>query len=165
MDPASLIPIGTVGAAHGLRGEVRLHLYYPQSDTVRVGLVVVLRDAKRHWTTCVASWRRVKRGLLVRFNGVEDRDAARTLTGLEVAVRRGDLPPLEPGEFYYHDVMGLPVRTRGGRDVGRVESVMSGATDILVIRGPAGEFLVPVVEGFVTEVGPTQIVVADEALE
>lgn len=165
MDPDSLIPVGTVGTAHGLRGEVRVRLFNPTSDAVRAGRAVVLRGPGEDRRMRVSSARASGRALLVAFEGVSDRSAAGALTGCQVAVRRGDLPPPGPGEFYHQDVIGLPVRTRGGRDVGRVASVMTGATDILVVEGSGGEVLVPVVEGFVAEVGPEVVVVEDDALE
>ncbi len=165
MDPDSLIPVGTVGAAHGVRGEVRVRLFNPASEALRPGREVVLRGRGGDRGMRVASVRRGARGLLVAFEGVLDRDAAAALTGCEVSVRRADLPALGPGEFYHHDVIGLPVKTRSGVEVGRVASVMTLATDILVIEGPGGEVLVPVVEGFVAEVGPEVVVVEDDALE
>lgn len=165
MDPDSLIPIGTIGAAHGLRGEVRLSLFNPVSETVRAGLSVVLRSEGKTRVTRVSSIRGTRRGLLVSFEGVADRDAASALTGCVVAIRRGDLPLLAPGEFYHQDVIGLPARTRDGREVGRIVSVMTGATDVFVIQGPEGEVLVPVVEGFVAEVGPEEVLLEDGALE
>lgn len=165
MDPDSLIPIGTVGSARGLRGEVRVRLYNPASQAVRVGRTVVLRGPAGDRSVRVQSARTCGRAFLVAFEGISDRNAAAALAGREVAVRRGDLPPPGPGEFYHHDVIGLPVRTRGGREVGRVASVMIGATDILVIDASGGEVLVPVVEGFVAEIGSEVVVIEDDALE
>lgn len=159
------ITIGIIGAAHGVRGEVRVHLFNKASDTLRAGIEVAIRGEGKERLLRVASVRRASRGTLVSFQGVVDRDAARALTGCGVAVRRGDLPPLGPGEFYYQDVIGLPVRSRNGLEVGRVAAVMSGATEILVIEGPRGEVLVPVVEGFVLCLGPEEVVVEDDALE
>ncbi|NOZ00905.1 MAG: 16S rRNA processing protein RimM [Deltaproteobacteria bacterium] len=166
MDPEEIIPIGTIGGAHGLKGEVRVRTYNPSSELLAAGMdVFVLGPDKGRRRARIASARRAGKRLLVTFEGVSDRTSAQGLNGSRIAVLRSVLPPLEPGEFYYEDVIGLPVRLAGGEELGRVTSVMNGATDILVIKGDRGEFMIPVVEGFVIEVGPDDVVVGPDALE
>lgn len=166
MNPETIIPIGVIGGAHGLRGEVRLKLFNPASDLLKPGTRVVLQaPGGKTRPAVVAATRRANRNLLVAFEDIPDRTAAEGLTGTEVAVTRGEFPELEADEFYYEDVIGLPVRTTSGREVGRVSSVINGATDVLVIEGPGGEVMVPVVEGFVREVGKDDVVIEDDALE
>jgi 16S rRNA processing protein RimM len=80
-------------------------------------------------------------------------------------VTRADLPETAPGEFYFHDVIGVEARDAEGRAFGRVEEIFHAGSDVLVIRGPGGEWMVPVVEGMVLEIGPDGVVVDREALE
>ena len=108
------------------------------------------------------TWRPSARGDIVRFRGVCDRNAAEALRGHRLIVTREELPPLGPDEFYYQDVLGLPVHLPDGRFIGTVRDMFHAATDILVIDGPFGEHLVPVVEGFVLSVGKDRVVVDAE---
>lgn len=166
MNPDAIIPIGVIGGAHGLRGEVRLRLFNPKSDLIKPGMAVVLQaPGGRNRHVMVVSVRRATRNLLVAFEGIPNRTSAEGLSGTEVAVTRGEFPALEPDEFYYEDVVGLPVLTPDGGEVGQVVSVIKGATDVLVIDGPRGEVMVPVVEGFVLEVGKDAILIESDAME
>ncbi len=83
------------------------------------------------------------KGLIVRLQGVDDRDQAELLRGAEIAVQRAQLEPLEEGEYYWADLIGLRVVTTQGVDLGRVERLMeTGANDVLVVRGDR-ERLIP----------------------
>ena len=80
----------------------------------------------------------------LRLEGVDDRTAAEALRGLAVWGRREEMG--EPGEglHFWADLEGLPVATANGQDLGRVtELYVTGGVDVLVVRGPGGERLVP----------------------
>ena len=79
---------------------------------------------------------------------------------------RADLPDLKSDEFYYSDILGLPVRFPDGREVGTVTQVLSLATDVIEIRSESGsEWMIPVVEGFVRSVSRDGVVIEEGALE
>ncbi|HWP01777.1 MAG TPA: ribosome maturation factor RimM [Methylococcus sp.] len=85
--------------------------------------------------------------VVVRLEGIITREEAETLKGLSVAVARDRLPPLEAGEYYRIDLIGLRVRNLEGTDFGLIADVLeTGANDVLVIRGDR-ERLVPFVQG------------------
>ena len=74
--------------------------------------------------------------MVLKFVDCNDRDRAATLLRSEIAVRRSQLPPPEPGEYYWADLEGLRVVTLGGIDLGTVAAVFAtGANDVLVVRG------------------------------
>jgi len=76
--------------------------------------------------------------------GVADRNAAEALVGSEVLARREDLGEAGEGQHYWADLEGLPVFTVAGEPLGRVEELyVTGGVDVLVVRGPGGERLVP----------------------
>ena len=85
------------------------------------------------------------RGPIARFAEVADRTAAEALRGTMLTVPRADLPPLEEGEFYHADLIGLPVVTPDGTSIGRVAAVENfGAGDVVEIERPDGKtFMVP----------------------
>lgn len=166
MDLETPVPMGVIGAAHGLKGEVRLRLYNPSSTLLQAGMDVVLLLSGGHQKSVrIETARRAAKGLLVAFRGVTDRSMAQSLTGTKVAVRRDALPPLNPGEFYYEDLVNLPVRFPDGGEVGRVSGILHGATAVLVIDGLEGEIMVPVVEGFVVEIGADCVIIEFDALD
>jgi 16S rRNA processing protein RimM len=161
------IDIGVVAGAHGLGGDVVLHLFNPASDLPTSGMRIALRDAggarvaMRVMTTRAAS-----KGLCVHLEGIDDRTAAESLRGRVVEVDPDALPPLDAGEFYYRDVIGAPVTLADGTPFGRVADIFRAATDILAVRTTGGgELLVPVVEGFVLALGPEGVVIDPTGLE
>ena len=94
--------------------------------------------------------------LLLRLEGVADRDAADALRGTVFVIDSGDLPPIEdPDEFYDHQLEGLRVQTTAGTPVGTVAEVLhTAAGELLAVRaeGDGGEVLVPFVSAIVTSV-------------
>ena len=101
----------------------------------------------------IADGRLQGKGLAVLLPGFEDREQAATLVGLQIFVRREQLPATAKDEYYWSDLEGLEVRTTAGVVLGRVMRLMeTGANDVLVVRGNR-EHLVPFVQGqYVTRV-------------
>lgn len=160
------VRLGVVATAHGLRGEVLIHPYN-QATTLPVrGMSVFLEGPDGRTTTArVTAVRSSARGRLVLFEGVQDRTAAEALRGRFVWVLRSDMPPLGPDEFYWEDVIGSSAHGPDGRVIGRVRDIFRSGTDVLAIDLDDGdELLVPVVEGYVLEIGADGVVLGDEAL-
>jgi 16S rRNA processing protein RimM len=83
------------------------------------------------------------KGLIVHLQGVDDRDQAELLHGAEIAIEREQLEPLEEGEYYWADLIGLRVVTTQGVEFGCIERLLeTGANDVLVVRGDR-ERLIP----------------------
>ncbi len=145
--------IAQFGAAHGVRGEVRLKSFTADPmDVTRYG-ELELEDGSRSFR--IEAARPQKDMLVVRLAGVRDRTEAETLTNLRLFVPRERLPAPEDGEFYYADLVGLTATTKDGEAFGTVIAVHDfGAGDILEIRPAAGptvmlpftEAAVPVVD-------------------
>ena len=75
-----------------------------------------------------------KKGIVARLSGIEDRNAAEAIKGLELYVTRAVLPELDEGEFYYHDLIGLDVDDFEDNRIGKVIMVDNyGAGDILEV--------------------------------
>lgn len=165
-DRGPLVPLGRVVSAHGVRGEVLLRPYNSDTDLPRPRMDVVLMSPDGTRTDAhVRSVRRSAKGIILTLAGVDDRTAAERLRGRDLSVPRSALPPPGEGEYYWVDVIGVAVRVEGGDEIGRVASVFRSSTDVLVVRGAAGEWLVPVVEGFVLGIGPDGVVLAPSAIE
>lgn len=139
-----------VGAAHGIKGEVKLGLKLDNPDIIQKKGVLFTKDRTPFF---VSDWRETGKGLLVRFKNTPNRNAAEALRGTELYIEKSALPPLAEDEFYYSDLAGLEVQTHEGKKIGRVVEVFySGAQHVLVVLSPAGEALIPFLDETVGEV-------------
>jgi 16S rRNA processing protein RimM len=136
--PDRLVLVGRFGAPHGVRGEIRVQSF--TGDPSAVGGYGPLADASRRRAFVFERLRRLKDDLLiVKLKGVETRDDAAALTGVEIFARRDRLPEPSADEFYYDDLVGLEAVTAEGARLGRVASVSNyGAGDILEIAPDDG---------------------------
>ena len=83
----------------------------------------------------ISSWKRHSNGLIVKLEGVSDRDQAQVFVNAEIAVTQSSLPALDDGEFYWKDLMGLTVVNEAGYDLGVVDDIMeTGSNDVLVVK-------------------------------
>lgn len=162
---AKRLLLGRIGAAHGVRGEVRIQSFtedplaiatYGPLSTNRPGLSITILTART--TTNV---------LVARLEGVADRSAAERLNGVELYVERALLPATEDDDFYHADLIGLRALLADGTEVGEVIAVPNfGAGDLLEVRDsqsgdtflfPFSKAVVPevrVAEGYLTLVPP-----------
>ena len=135
--PADRICIAKFGAAHGVRGEIRLWPFTEEPLSVASYGPLQTADGKRRFE--IASLRAAKDHLVVRIKGVDTRNDAETLNGLELFVARDKLPATADGEFYHADLIGLAAVTADDRPLGRIVAVHNfGAGDIIEIASGNG---------------------------
>src|SRR3954464_499845 len=113
------IALAAVAGAHGVKGEVRLKLFSDSAESLSRHKKLFVGGAERR----LLSVREGGKMAVARFEGVADRGAAEALRGLLVEVDRTTLPPLEDGEYYHADLIGLAAVDREGRAVGTVVAV------------------------------------------
>src|SRR3954449_10745820 len=124
------IALAAVAGAHGVKGEVRLKLFSDSVESLSSHQKLFVGGAERRLLAV-----RAGKTPVARFEGVDDRSAAEALRGALVEVDRSALPPLEEGEYYHADLIGLPAVDREGGRVGTVASVENyGAGDLLEIE-------------------------------
>jgi 16S rRNA processing protein RimM len=141
------LEVGRVGRANGLKGEVNVVLTTDRAERAEPGAVLYADDEE----LVVASARRQGQRLIMRFEGVDDRDAAGALTGAVLTADALD----DEGVLWVHELVGAEVVDTRGASLGSVESVQANpAHDLLVLDGGA---LVPVV--FVVEHEAGRVVV------
>ena len=150
------VTLAAVTGAHGVTGEVRLKLFGEGLDALR-------RHKRLNDGTLTLKKLRDdgKGGAIVRFEEVTDRNAAEALRGTALTVPRSALPPLEEGEYYHTDLIGLAALSDAGEALGTVVGVENfGAGDILEIERPGGKrFMVPMTEAAVPEWNGERLVV------
>ncbi|MEO3827320.1 ribosome maturation factor RimM [Actinomadura sp. B10D3] len=145
--------VGRIGRPHGVRGEVTIDVRTDDPDSRFAVGATVTTDPATAGPLTVERARRHSGRLLVRFAGIGDRDAAEQLRGTWLVVDPGDIPPsADPDDFHDQELIGLAVVTADGADVGQVSGVLHHGQDLLVVRGAAGEKLVPFVAALVPEV-------------
>jgi 16S rRNA processing protein RimM len=140
--------LGQIGAAHGVRGEVRLRSFTSDPQAIagygpletedgRIFEIEAIRPAKDHF--------------VARLSGVCDRNAAEQLSKVKLYVPRERLPePEEPDEFYHADLIGLAVLDPAGQSLGTVIAVHNfGAGDLIEVQPDTG--------------GKTELIPFDEA--
>lgn len=156
------ITLAAIAGAHGVGGEVRLKLFGAGWEALKA------HKAFNDGALTLASIRDDgKGGGVARFAEVADRNAAEALRGTVLTVARDALPPLEEGEFYHSDLLGLPVVTEAGDPVGMVVAVENfGATDIVEIeRFAGGRFMVPLTPMAVPDWNAERLVVSADFVD
>lgn len=136
MAELDLFTIGQIVAPHGVRGDVRI---YPDTDfpkrflKMKYGYI----DGKKYE---VESARLHKRVVLMKFVGVDDRNAAELLVKKDLQVPREDLVPLQKGQHYIYDILGSAVYDFQGHELGKLTDVLrTGSNDVYVVTADDGK--------------------------
>ena len=142
-----LVLVGHITRTHGIRGQV---VVAAETDFVEQRFRAGARFHTRvgdHEETLTLTAARIANGRpIVAFDGYARIEDVERLIGCELRVPESALQPLEPGVYYEHQLVGCRVETVGGETVGIVTRVQGGAAgSLLVIDGPRGEVLVPLV--------------------
>lgn len=142
--------LGRIVTAHGIRGDVIIDSYAADpADIAAYGPLQSADGAKEYVVEVV---RVTPKGVVAHIKGVDDRNGAEALRGVELFVPRARLPQAEEGEFYYTDLVGLRAESEAGATIGTVVSVQNfGAGDLLELRleGQSVTELVPFTDTFV----------------
>ena len=154
------IALAAVAGAHGVKGELRLKLFSDSIERLSRHKKVYLGGVERRLLSI-----RDAKNPVARFEGIDDRSAAEALRGSLVEVDRSALPPLEDGEYYHADLIGLTAVDAQGERIGSVVSVENyGAGDLLEIEAQDGtRSLIPLRSG-IAELQDGRIVIDPEFL-
>lgn len=158
VEPAHLL-VGEVRKPHGIRGELYI---LPTTDNVEEiyvpGRELYLTDAEGELLDpelrlAIVRAREFKKGLIVEFDGIVDRNAAEVLRGRMLAIPADEAPPLGEGEYFLHDLVELEVRGPEGTTIGRVGRIYTvGASHLLGVEDGERERLIPFTDEIVRQV-------------
>jgi len=139
------VTLAAIAGAHGIGGEVRLKLFAESVDSLKRHKGLSAGDRE----LTLVSVRAAAGGAIASFAEISDRNAAEALRGTLLSVSRSALPPLDPGEYYHADLIGLPCEAADGTVLGTVIAVENfGAGDLLEIERPNGRrSLIPFRDG------------------
>ena len=135
------IVIGRVGAAHGIRGELRIIPLTDFPERFAALREVMVGDELLH----IESVKPQGKNFLMRFREYAVREDAQKLTGRLLTVARAEAAPLDEGEYYVFDIVGLTVYDEEDYELGTVENVLrTGSNDVYAVRSEDGrEILIP----------------------
>ena len=139
------VALAAVAGAHGVKGEVRLKLFTDSAANLARHQTLFIGGAERR----LLGVRDAGKTAVARVEGVADRAAAEALRGSLIEIDRSALPPLDDGEYYHADLIGMPCIDGEGEPVGRVVAVENyGAGDLLEIEQVSGKrALIPFRDG------------------
>lgn len=147
--------VGKIVNTHGIRGDVRV---MPTTDFVAErfakGQDLYLQQAGEPLKLTVESARQHKGFILVKFVGYDNINDVQAFRDHELMVSGKDQQPLEDGQYYYHQTIGLSVKTVDGEELGTIKEILSpGANDVWVVqRDGKKDLLLPVIDDVVKDV-------------
>ncbi len=146
-----MVVVGQIRGPHGVRGEVRVE---PHTDIPERFVPGAVLDCEGVGSLIVKALRGAGHQPIVAFKGVDTREAAEKLKNRLLRVTAADARErVAAGAFLWRDLIGLAVVTPDGRELGKVKDlVRTGGADVLVIDGPAGELLLPMIDAVVRSV-------------
>ncbi|WP_328395950.1 ribosome maturation factor RimM [Streptomyces sp. NBC_00390] len=151
--------VARIGRAHGIKGEVIVEVRTDEPE-LRLGPGAVLATDPAGAGPLTIETGRVHSGrLLLRFEGVRDRNAAEALRNtLLIAEVDPEELPAEPDEYYDHQLMDLDVVLADGTEIGRITEISHlPSQDLFIVERPDGsEVMIPFVEEIVTEIDLTE---------
>lgn len=158
------VEVGKIGRPHGVRGELSVIPFNEGSEIWEDGLEVSLQSpGKPARLVTLQQVRWTPKNILVRLEGVDDREEAGKLVHAVLSVPRDVLPDLDDGEYYHFDVVGAVVLDAdSGLQIGKVREIGSTNIDLLEIDLDAGgRVTVPVLSEYVVSIGeePGKVVV------
>jgi 16S rRNA processing protein RimM len=135
---ADRIRVARIGAAHGVRGEVKLWSFTQDPEAVTNYGPLESEDGKRRFE--IETMRAARDHFVARLKGIDSREAAEQLRNVDLFISRDKLPPIEDDDtYYYADLVGMAAVTPEGAALGNVTALHNfGAGDLIEIATTAG---------------------------
>lgn len=147
------IAIGRIGRAHGTRGWVSVDVYSGLPDRLDAVKIVFVEQEDCLAGKIVTGTQHHGKSVLLKLKDVDDREAARQLTGTQIWLPEAQAVQLPENAYFVHELVGLSVFDEEKKFVGRLEEVLSmGGNDVYVVRNGEREILIPAVAEFVKKV-------------
>jgi len=148
-----MLEVGKVIRPHGVGGAIKILLYNPASHAFETTPHMELQSPSGKFSGAYHVIGHIKGGLILVLEGVTDRKQAESWVGARVFVPREDLDPLDPGQYYYADLVGCTIFDEDDHVLGEVHDVFeAGASDVLVIRRGSEERMVPLLEDWIIDI-------------
>jgi 16S rRNA processing protein RimM len=141
------VVVGQIRGLYGVQGWVKVFSHTRSREGI-LGYAPLYLRIQGEWQAIVVEEGRLQgKGVVLKLRGYNHRDAAARLLGCDIAIRREQLSPLPPGEYYWAELEGLRVVTVDGIELGKIERLFeTGANDVIVVAGER-ERLIPFLQG------------------
>jgi len=148
-----LISLGEIVATHGIQGWLKLKPYNPDTDILFSIQEIFLEKAGVCSLFFLEESRIHKSQFLLKLRGINGIAEAQKWIGTIVSVTEQTLRPLNPGEYYYYQTLGLDVFDPDGRWIGTITQIWSKeGGDLYVVKGSEKEYLIPAVKEMIEKV-------------
>lgn len=149
-----LFPIGRVVKPHGVKGKLKIDYFGEEFDRFIFYKEIFIEDTTgqlRPYEIIKATPKPPK--IILHLKGIERIEDVIPLIGREILVRRKDFPPLDNGEYYWVDLIGMKVETDEGKTIGKIKNIFhTGANDVIIIKGRRKEIFLPAIEDVIKKV-------------
>ena len=126
--------VGKVSSPHGIKGWVKVISYTDPLENILSykEWFIINKEGKKLFS--IEDFRNQGKKIIVKLDGIQDRNSAEDLKNKEILVSRIELPKLEKNTYYWNDLLDLPVLDKKGKQIGKVDSLFeTGSNDVLVI--------------------------------
>jgi 16S rRNA processing protein RimM len=150
-EPLFLV-IGKLRRPHGVHGEILMDIITDFPERIKAGTRVFV--GPQHEEQIIRSARGNAGTLLVAFEAFNNLEEVGVLRNQYMYVRAEDRPPLPPGEYYHHQLIGLPVLTDEGQVLGVLSEILeNAANDVYVVRPKQGaDILLPAIDSVILDI-------------
>jgi 16S rRNA processing protein RimM len=153
-DSEELIPVGKIIGTHGIKGQLKIHSYSGNFESLSSARSVVLKanDGTLREIN-LKSFNANSGKFIIGLQDFDDIDVVKPLVGNELCLKRCNLPKLTEDEYYWSDLIGLQVETDDGILLGVIFDIFeTGSSDIYVVRNEKREYLIPAIGDVVKQV-------------
>ena len=149
-----LVLVGKIVGTHGLKGTCKIQSYAESLEIFKSGTALLVSSPDGSENRYEIDWIKPhSRGALLALKEITGCDQANSLIGSELYIKKAELPKLEPGAYYWFDLIGINVYTSDDRCIGRIDSIIeTGANDVYVVKNADKEILVPALESVVRSI-------------
>jgi len=129
------VVLGQIGKVHGVRGWLKLNSFTAPAENILKYSQLTSEIDGHHQVLEIDQYKLQANGLIIHIKGFDDSDQAVKLTGSQLKIVASELPDLEDGDYYWHQLEGLEVENKSGQLLGVVDRLLeTGANDVLVIK-------------------------------
>ena len=153
-DSDELIPVGKIVDTHGIRGQVKLHSYSGNAESLATARFITLKSPSGALSQYELKGFKPNAGrFIIALKDFDDINQVIPLVGSEVCLKRSQLPPLADDEYYWTDLIGLRVETVDGIQIGTIADIFeTGSNDVYVVKGSDREYLIPAIADVVNSI-------------
>ena len=143
-----MLRVGVICSTHGVKGEVKVYPTTDDPERFRQLKEVIVDTKKEQFTLIIQQVRFFKNMVILKFKEYDTINAVEKYKACDLLIHRSQAVPLNPGEYFIADLIGLAVFTDEGKKLGQLKDVMqTGANDVYVIQQPNGkELLIPAIK-------------------